>query len=255
MFIFTISLFSVAYAVVLVLIATSVNDVDGGRMGHIVITTLRQESDFVVEWLNYNRWIGFDHVVIYDQDDDQTLLPLLLGAYVDAGAITIVPWTLIGDQQGAISHGLRTYGRHAKSVSLLDGDEFMVLCKHASVGEAFEAARIFDKKYGCFDVLWLPFGPSGRLDKPGSGVGVLETFTDRAREPFHAHPGKVVLRGGRSFVFTRMDGPLLKSAALGRVFDSPYWPPWHSCRNRWDFRRYALLSWRAPRSFRWRTRE
>jgi len=108
MFIFTISLFSVAYAVVLVLIATSVNDVDGGRMGHIVITTLRQESDFVVEWLNYNRWIGFDHVVIYDQDDDQTLLPLLLGAYVDAGAITIVPWTLIGDQQGAISHGLRT---------------------------------------------------------------------------------------------------------------------------------------------------
>ena len=134
-----------AFAISTALLATSV---DNG-MGHIIITTLRQESDFVVEWINYNRWIGFDHIVIYDQDDDQTLLPALLRAFIEKGVVTIVPWTLIGDQPGSISHGLRTFGKLATSVTLMDGDEFLVLCEHISVEQAYRAAGLLDTRHGC----------------------------------------------------------------------------------------------------------
>ena len=63
--------------------------------GHVIIATLRDESDFVVEWINY-RWIGFDHVVVFNNDDDTTVLSALLSQYVNEGHVTVIPWTRVG---------------------------------------------------------------------------------------------------------------------------------------------------------------
>ena len=53
---------------------------------------LRDESLFVVEWVNYNLWIGFDHIVILNNDDDPTPLNELLARYVKKGYVTLVNW-------------------------------------------------------------------------------------------------------------------------------------------------------------------
>lgn len=220
---FAAVLLLIALVISTTLLATSVDNAEVNGMGHIIITTLRQESDFVVEWINYNRWIGFDHVVIYDQDDDQTLLPALLRAFVEKGFVTIVPWTLIGDQPGSIAHGLRTFGKLATSVTLMDGDEFLVLCEHISVEQAYRAAGLFDTRHGCLQILWVRFGLSGAAHKPAPNTGILETITQRARLPFTRHAGKVVLRGGYSFLFTQ-------------VYGKPYnLPLWHKCDDRREF--------------------
>jgi hypothetical protein len=196
------------------------------RLGHVILSTMRGEADFVVEWLNYHRWIGFDRVVIYDQNDNKTIMPLLLREYVNDGNVTIVPWK-VGDQPGSYHHGLVTYGLFAKSITFLDGDEFLVLCKHGSVDEAF--TKLLPSEDTCLELSWLPFTFSQDPDKPPPGVGVLEKLTLRSTTTYTEHAGKTVLKAGRSFYYTKVYGKPLKL------------PLWHKCYGRKDFKRPPMV--------------
>lgn len=33
--------------------------------GHVIVSLQKDESEFVVEWINYHLWLGFDHIFMY----------------------------------------------------------------------------------------------------------------------------------------------------------------------------------------------
>jgi hypothetical protein len=35
------------------------------HQGHVVVSMHKGESEFVVEWINYHLWLGFDHIYMY----------------------------------------------------------------------------------------------------------------------------------------------------------------------------------------------
>lgn len=184
---------------------------------------LRDESLFVVEWVNYNRWIGFDHIVIFNNDDDPTPLNKLLARYVEKGYVTIIQWKTLGDQHSAYRYGLRRFGKYAASLTFLDGDEFIILCEHDTINDAYRDMGLYDSPTACLDMMWLPFSASGRDTEPPHNVSVTEYLSRRSSTPFTAFPGKVALKGLRDFHFTKINGKPLKEAL------------WHSCGNRRDF--------------------
>ena len=89
--------------------------------GHYALSTLRFESEFVIEWVNYHLWIGFSHMIIYDEDNAATSeLAKLLAHYISEGVVTLIEWPA-GEQSQAYRHGLRTFGQHATSLTRRDG--------------------------------------------------------------------------------------------------------------------------------------
>ena len=186
--------------------------------GHYTLSTLRFESEFVIEWVNYHLWIGFSHMVIYDEDNTATSeLAKLLAHYISEGVVTLIEWPA-GEQSQAYRHGLRTFGQHATSLTFLDGDEYIVLCKQATVHDAYKAAGLFKSPRACLEMPWVLFGPWVTTPSAENSTSVSERLTLRARKPFAKHPGKTVLRGGRDFRHTRLYGRGVS-------------PIWHWCRN------------------------
>ena len=176
-----------------------------------------------MEWVNYNIWIGFDHIVIFNNDDDPAPLSKILARYVEKDYVTIIHWKSVGDQRNAYKHGLRRFGKYAASVTFLDGDEFIVLCEHHTVYDAYRYLGLYESPNACLDFMWLPFSASGHDTEPPENVSVTEYLTRRSSIPFTDFPGKVALKGLRNFHRTKIIGKPLKE------------PLWHSCGNRRDF--------------------
>ena len=194
-----------------------------GGQGHYVVCTLRFESDFIIEWINYHLWIGFTRVIIYDQDDTGTgEMEALLSHYISETVVKLIEWPA-GDVVGAFRHGMRTFGKQATSLTFLDGDEYIVLCKHASVHDAYAAAGLFKSPLACLEMPWMLFGPFGSRGADVHSSSVSERLTTRSRKPFAGYPGKTVLRGGRDFSRTRLYGhgvrPIIHHCSGRREFD------------------------------------
>lgn len=177
---------------------------DAAKPLHATVTVARGEAQFIVEWLNYHSWLGYGRFYIYNQDDDPTVLEQLLANYTSAGLVVLKPWPLVGDQRGSYVDFLHNHAHEVATFTFLDGDEFLNLCKHATV-DAFLAEEIgpsspqaAQKKPSCLELSWYTFGtPNLPFHPPRTAV--LTQYFHRSRCPFRRHPGKVVLWGGNRY--------------------------------------------------------
>ena len=163
---------------------------------NIIFTNVRHESEFLIEWLNYHLWIGFDHVVIYCQEDsekDAEALREKLRAYVDQQLVTVIHWARTADQMGAIEEFMDKHQRPGQRVLLIDVDEFLVLCEHATVGDFL--ASMSHKSNECIHFAWLMFGTSHIAHHP-AGMPVMTTYhlrQSKAEKYGQINKGKVFL--------------------------------------------------------------
>ncbi|MEO0379241.1 MAG: glycosyltransferase family 2 protein [Pseudomonadota bacterium] len=153
-------------------------------MSHVVITTLRNEGAFLLEWLAHHRAVGVDHFVVFSNDCDDgtdTMLDHLAGL----GWLTHVrndgPYDAAGIQFTALNHAAKLdVVRSADWLLAMDVDEFVNI--HTGDG-TFTALHNVLPEATAITLTWRLFGNNGQVrfnDKP-----VTETFVKAAPDILH----------------------------------------------------------------------
>ncbi|MBB1499007.1 glycosyltransferase family 2 protein [Paracoccus sp. MC1862] len=132
-------------------------------MMRLMITTMRDEAPFILEWIAYHRLIGFTDFLIYSNDcADGT--DAMLDRLAELGIVTHVPNPRRGRKTvqwqaltRARNHRLT---RRAEWIMVADVDEFLVI--HAGEGRLDDLFAAVPDATG-FAVPWRMFGSSGRI--------------------------------------------------------------------------------------------
>ncbi len=110
-----------------------------------MMSTIRNEGIYILEWIAYHRSIGVEHFFIYSNDNNDRS-DLLLKALHDEGIITFIENPVqpgMSAQMKAYGHGLNVLPNilDYEWCFILDGDEFITLSpSYRTVGEYLESA-------------------------------------------------------------------------------------------------------------------
>jgi hypothetical protein len=175
-----------------------------------VVACARWETQYITEWLNYYRAIGFDHVFLYCNDDDPTelfekVLPFTQGLNP---FVTFRFYPHQGEQLQMYAHFLDNDRDRSEWISFFDIDEYLRLPRDTKIDE-------FMAKFGddvdCVLFNWVFFGPDGHKNSPGTSI--LREYRGRQQS---IHPFTKYV--ARSKIFT---GPKIRDPKEGHGF-------WHS---------------------------
>ncbi len=185
-------------------------------------SSLKNEAEYLEEWVRYHAGIGVDHFYLYDNGStDQT--PEIIAALAKEFSITSHCIEAQPGQTIAMNHFLKTHRTETEWVALIDGDEFINLER---------ARQIIDVLRGGGDVAafacsWANFGSNGHdATPPGRCV---EAFTRRA-EGRNAHV-KMIARADRLIRMVNPHeymvlGPVLNGAGVQTmIFQGKIEPP------------------------------
>jgi hypothetical protein len=173
-----------------------------------IVACARWETPYIVEWLNYYRAIGFDHVFLYCNDDDPTelfeaVLPFIVQ---DSPFVTFAHHARQGDQNGMYRRFLADYAKQTEWFSFVDVDEFIRLPFKTSVEQFLSR---FDSKIDAVLINWVFFGPNGFKTAPTNGI--VKNLT---RRQLRLHPlTKALIRSSS----------LATDSDVKQVSHHPYW--------------------------------
>jgi hypothetical protein len=156
-----------------------------GRDGRIaVVAIMKDEQDYVAEWLEFYILQGVSKFVIYDNGSTDRTAEIVrsYGRHVDC---TLLPWrTFIGRTGNAFSlqalaygHALVNFGPEVRWMAFLDVDEFLF----ATSGEKLVTAMKEFEDLPSLSIPWTNFGPGGHMTRP-DGL-VIESYTECTPHP------------------------------------------------------------------------
>jgi hypothetical protein len=90
-----------------------------------IVCIVKDEADYLEEWLAYHVALGVDHFFIYDNGSTDGSAGLL-EPYQNHGLVTRVDWPMRGGQLAAYNHALRFFGPSVDWLAYYDVDEFLV---------------------------------------------------------------------------------------------------------------------------------
>jgi hypothetical protein len=172
-----------------------------------IVACARWESPYIVEWLNYYRAIGFDHVFLYCNDEEPYGLYEKVLPFVDCEEpfVTFHYYPHQGQQLRMYAHHLSHARNLSEWTSFFDIDEYLRLPPGIKIADF---VKKFDCDVDCILFNWVFFGPNGHKDTPGSSI---LTEYDRRQNVLHPFTKYVA----RSKIFT---GPKLMDVKEGHGF-------------------------------------
>ena len=203
----------------------------------VIVTCVRHEDEFVIEWLNYHLWLGFDHVYIFAQDDNPDQLRPVLAPYLAENLVTLRPWK-VGNQMGALLHFLDREQVAGQTVFFTDMDEFLVLCEHATVKQLVEQ---YATNRMCLQFRWLNFGTSFLTNHPSRG-SVLTHYHMRDLMPHTL--GKIAIRSPMDLIGRRSVHHRLPSREPSPPYDAPLFSVYCSLKRAVDESRMPAITTR-----------
>ena len=138
-----------------------------------ICAVAKDEQPYLHEWIAYHRVLGFDEILVYDNDSVDGSSELLAGLDRQ-GLVTAIPWTVpedVAPQREAYIDGLARLGPDFGWVAFIDLDEFFVLPRHETIQDFLVEHEHFD----AIGVNWKNFGSSGH--KRYEPELVIERFT------------------------------------------------------------------------------
>ncbi|MBS1095959.1 glycosyltransferase family 2 protein [Gluconobacter wancherniae] len=147
-----------------------------------LVACARWENQYIVEWVNYHKSIGFDHIYIYCNDDDpsslyEKIIPFLSG---DNPFITFIHYNLVGLQFQMYFHFLWKYSTENEWIMFFDIDEFLLLRDVNNIDRFIENYNKYDAIY--FN--WCSFGNNGYETRPEGSVLINYTKREDGATPF-----------------------------------------------------------------------
>ncbi|MBY0562137.1 glycosyltransferase family 2 protein [Hyphomicrobium sp.] len=124
-----------------------------------VCLIIKDEGQYLPEWIAHYLALGFDRIVIYDNGSrPETLAVERVCAQQDT-RITVIPWPDVPSQFSQITAYEDALARSATDwIAFFDTDEFLVLKKHASIQSYLKCAPA---DAGAVCINWVIFGSSG----------------------------------------------------------------------------------------------
>ncbi|MBN8911652.1 MAG: glycosyltransferase family 92 protein [Rhizobiales bacterium] len=156
-----------------------------GRDGRIaLVAIMKDEQDYVAEWLEFYILQGVSKFVIYDNGSTDRTVDIVK-SYARHVDCTVIPWrTFIGRDGNAFSlqalayaHALTNFGHDVRWMAFLDVDEFLF----ATSGELLVTAMTEFADLPSLSIPWTNFGPNGHAAKP-EGL-VIENYTECTPHP------------------------------------------------------------------------
>jgi hypothetical protein len=142
-----------------------------------IVACARWEENDVNEWIEYHQSIGFDHIYLYSNDDDPTVLFSVVAPYAvgDSPFVTLFHWPIVGDQIGIYLHFLHNYKDETEWFSFLDIDEFFVIKYLNNISLFMES---YKSVVDCLYFNWIIYGNSGRIHR--ENIPILTSYCQRA---------------------------------------------------------------------------
>jgi len=138
----------------------------------VICAIARNEERYIDEWIHYHLSLGFHHIYIYDNSDDNSLQDK------QSNEITIIHFPGKSKQLDAYHNFISIFGDKHQWAAFIDLDEFIVLKKHNSISR-------FLSQYRCsaIGLNWLLFGTNQHTHYKSEPV--TKRFTQCASTPDH----------------------------------------------------------------------
>lgn len=134
---------------------------------HVVITSMRNEASYILEWVAWNIYIGFNKVVVFTNDNTDETLSILEGlkAFGVVDFQELFPGPDEKPQMVAFAAGAKWVNENRpESVCCIDPDEFLLLKKDKNISQYLRRFPDAD----AIAINWKIFG-SGGLKYKGRG--------------------------------------------------------------------------------------
>jgi hypothetical protein len=171
-----------------------------------LVCVAKWEDHYLEEWLDYNHKIGFDKIIMY-QNDWRTDIerPFLEKRICDGRSI----------QVGLYNHHL-SIDKEYDWIAFFDCDEFLVLKKHNNVKEFIEE---YGSKHPVLSFNWHMFGNLNKKERTSNSL--IKEFTKRGEHP-DQHI-KVMVKVDNCAPFQLPHNLILPSMDTnGRIFHGPF---------------------------------
>lgn len=140
---------------------------------------IKDENEYLEEWINYHLKIGVEHFYIYDNGSKIPITVTLeknnLTKYT-----TVIYMPGKARQVKAYGHCLKNFGKAYKWIGFIDTDEFIV--PKLTNGD-FKAFLTEFEPFGGLGINWMIFGSNGHLKR--THLPQLKSFLLRADESFN----------------------------------------------------------------------
>jgi hypothetical protein len=180
-------------------------------MKTVLVCIAKDEENYVEEWLDYNHKLGFDEIIMYEND---------WKCPVERPFLNKIKFPGLHQQMNAYNHFLKHFRDDYDWIAFLDIDEFLVLKKHNNLKEFLTE---HDNEFGV-SVNWYFFGSNGQVDRQEENKNsLLKQFTKRGKDVDQLI--KTILKsssGGWMQLPHNPNTPLMDTN--GKVFQGPWNP-------------------------------
>ncbi|MCR5785743.1 MAG: glycosyltransferase family 92 protein [Eubacterium sp.] len=90
-----------------------------------VVAIMRNEGEYVKEWIEYHKMMGVEHFYIYDNESTDNFTEVIK-PYIDEGSLTYTFYPGDLQQLNAYNDAIKNYRHVTDYMAFIDGDEFIV---------------------------------------------------------------------------------------------------------------------------------
>jgi hypothetical protein len=173
-----------------------------------IAAIIRNEADYVREWIEFHLLVGVSQFYIYDNGSDDDLMSVL-DPYVTTGIVRVTPWKgflhQVNTQNLAYAHAVANVSPDIGWIALIDVDEFLFSPTGASLVDVLTA----QPPHAAIAVKRVDFGPGEHIRRP-KGL-VIDSY--RLRSNQFDHLKSIVRPWAVTVVAThrcKCDGPYLR---------------------------------------------
>ena len=147
----------------------------------IIVAIAKKEQPYIEEWVRWHIALGFDHIYLYDNEDDP-IYKNLLKKYHQYITVIHFPGNSYykGVQFIALDHFIKNFlytNNHTHCIHL-DIDEFIVLKQHKDIKDFIHSFFILD--CGAIGINWRFFGDSGLTTRTNNSI--VKSFIYRQKQ-------------------------------------------------------------------------
>jgi hypothetical protein len=135
-----------------------------------LVCIAKMEDNYIEEWVNYHKKLGFDEIVMYENDWECKL---------DLPYLKKIEFPGIHKQMSAYEHFTNNFRQDYDWAAFFDCDEFLVLKKHTNVKDFLEE---YDNPYGV-GINWKMFGSNGQKEVGEHKNSLLKQFIMSENKP------------------------------------------------------------------------
>lgn len=159
-----------------------------------VCAIAKQENNYIREWVEHYKNIGFDHVYLYDNNDPKgEVFSAVIGDYINNGYVTIINFRgrkIV--QKEAYNDCYSRFGTGYDWIAFLDIDEFLTIYDYGGQVKPFLGQAIF-KNYIAVKICWMCMTDSGILS-PNGDYSVKKFTQPLSAEAFDNRYAKCIVR-------------------------------------------------------------